>query len=113
MKKIKKTSSVHMDYFKKGDRVFDIRYGWGVVGEKINMWNFSVDFFNNELPVVYSFDYAEMILSYTEYKLDGHSLEKPELTWKLIYSEWSYDDSDLKYREFLEQNFEPPVRKCK
>ena len=76
-------------------------------------WNFSVDFFNNESPVVYSFDYAEMILSYTEYKLDGHSLEKPELTWKSIYSEWSYDDSDLSYRLYLEQNFEPPVRKCK
>ena len=102
-----------MKLFEKGDRVFDIRYGWGIVGDKYNDEFFDVKFEKPCNALSFSRKTASKILSYTEYTLDGHSLEKPKPTWKSIYSEWSYDDSDLKYREFLEQNFEPPVRKCK
>jgi hypothetical protein len=102
-----------MNYFKTGDRVFDIRYGWGIIGASANMFGLVVEFPSNKNAVIYSYETADQILSYTEYKLDGHSLEKPKVTWGSIYVEWSYDDSDLKYREFLEQNFEPPIRKCK
>jgi hypothetical protein len=101
-----------MNYFKKGDRVFDIRYGWGVINLDNGIY-FNVEFNDVFNTFTYTHRDTNKLLSFTEYTLEGHSLEKPEVTWKSIYSEWSYDDSDLKYREFLEQNFEPPVRKCK
>lgn len=62
--------------FKQGDRVFDIRYGWGVVEEVIT-------------AVVVKFDSCVMdrnhywgrllgVLSFTEYTLEGFSQERPE-----------------------------------
>ncbi len=62
--------------FKQGDRVFDIRYGWGVVEEVIT-------------AVVVKFDSCVMdrnhywgrllgVLSFTEYTLNGFSQERPE-----------------------------------
>lgn len=62
--------------FKEGDRVFDIRYGWGVVEEV-------------QTSVCVKFDSCEMdrnrywgtllrVLSFTEYTLAGFSQERPE-----------------------------------
>jgi hypothetical protein len=97
--------------FNVNDRVFHIQYGWGEVYDTRPSGVFYVKFDNG---FAYGFGTAlQSLVSYTEYTLDGFSSEKPIVTWSSIYSEWSYDDSDLKYREFLEQNFEPPVRKCK
>jgi hypothetical protein len=97
--------------FEIDDRVFHIQYGWGTVYDTRPSGAFYVKFDHGNSA---GFGTAlQSLVSYTEYTLDGFTLEKTKPTWKSIYSEWSYDDSDLKYREFLEQNFEPPVRKCK
>ena len=101
-----------MKRFQKGDRVFDIRYGWGTVTIFDGDHDAAIRF-DNDTSDIYFSGRGIGTISFTEYTLEGFSSEKPKPTWKSIYSEWSYDDSDLKYREFLEQNFEPPVRKCK
>ena len=69
--------------FKKGDRVFDIRFGWGTVITE----NIVIDSFN---PMVVQFDDEELrnyytlrgkditkLLSFTEYTLQGFSQERP------------------------------------
>jgi hypothetical protein len=101
-----------MKRFQKGDRVFDIRYGWGTVTLFDGHHDVAVRF-DNDTHDHYFDGRGVGTISFTEYTLEGFSAEKPETTWRSIYNEWSYDDSDLKYREFLEKNFEPPVRKCK
>ena len=68
--------------FKKGDRVFDIRFGWGTVITE----NIVIDSFN---PMVVQFDDEELrnyytlrgkditkLLSFTEYTLQGFSQER-------------------------------------
>jgi hypothetical protein len=69
--------------FKVGDKVFDYRYGWGIV-------NFIVD--KSFYPInvkfgEYSYDYTwdgrafldlSQVLSFTEYTLEGFSQERPE-----------------------------------
>lgn len=82
--------------FKVGDRVFDIRYGWGIVEEVIT-------------AVIVKFDACVMdrnhywgrllgVLSFTEYTLEGFSQERPEelpkkgqIVWvrKEFPSEWT------------------------
>lgn len=101
-----------MKRFQKGDRVFDIRYGWGTVTVFDGDYDVAIEF-DSEMHVRYFDGRGLETISFTEYTLDGFTKDKPKVTWRSIYNEWSYDDSDLKYREFLEQNFEPPVRKCK
>lgn len=97
-----------MKKFEKGDRVFDARYGWGDLFA-IDKEGFHFVTFDNESRCCYSPSVAIKVLSYAEY-----SLEEPEVgSWDSIYKEWSDYDSDLKYREYLNENFEPPVRKCK
>ncbi len=73
--------------FKVGDRVFDIAYGWGNVVE-IQEWDrYAVKvLFDEKCQHTYLFDgkypseggYPRNVLSFTEYKLDGFSLERPE-----------------------------------
>ena len=68
--------------FKKRDRVFDIRFGWGIVITE----NIVIDSFN---PMVVQFDDEELrnyytlrgkditkLLSFTEYELQGFSQER-------------------------------------
>jgi len=74
--------------FKKGDRVFDIEYGWGIVDE-IQKWdNSSVHvIFDSNVKKTYMYGglysseggYPRKVLSFTEYKLEGFSQERPEL----------------------------------
>jgi hypothetical protein len=73
--------------FKAGDKVFDIRYGWGLV-VSVNMltdyWPVEVLFDGKEeLLEEYTFDGRayinyEPILSFTEYTLEGFSQERLE-----------------------------------
>jgi hypothetical protein len=66
--------------FKEGDRVFDIRRGWGIVC-KIDIDFIEVEFKNkkgNNLAVWYENDYSLSFLSFTEYTLEGFSQERPE-----------------------------------
>jgi hypothetical protein len=73
--------------FKEGDKVFDIRYGWGLV-VSVNMltndWPVEVVFNGKEeLLDEYTFDGRAFInypptLSFTEYTLEGFSQERPE-----------------------------------
>ena len=71
--------------FKKGDRVFDIRFGWGEVFEvdetkKEGVW---VEFNENDcrkysnLGLYTEFDVVPM-LSFTEYNLNGFSQDRPK-----------------------------------
>jgi hypothetical protein len=101
-----------MKRFQEGDRVFDIRYGWGTVVIFDGDYDVAINF-DNETHTRYFDGRGIDTISFTEYTLDGYTHERPKVTWGSIYVEWSYDDSDLKYREYLEQNFEPPIRKCK
>jgi hypothetical protein len=73
--------------FKEGDRVFDIKYGWGVVSSvniRTRDWPIEVLFDGEEeLTDQYSFDGRAFLnypptLSFTEYTLNGFSQERPE-----------------------------------
>lgn len=73
--------------FKIGDRVFDIRYGWGLVNYcnyEIEDWPIEVVFDGIDgLTDEYTFDGRCYIthpktLSFTEYTLEGFSQERPE-----------------------------------
>jgi hypothetical protein len=101
--------------FKIGDRVFDIRYGWGIVREGFTASTITVWFEDVNVNTSYDVRFASNILSFTEYTLDGHSLERPELNYSHIFDEWyRIDDSmEISYLQYLDENFEPPVRKCK
>lgn len=73
--------------FKLGDRVFDIRYGWGTVINGIdiddidNLYPIRVDF--NKYIITYTYDGKitdedkHPILSFTEYTLKGFSQKRP------------------------------------
>ncbi len=70
--------------FKLGDKVFDVRYGWGEVYAALDSdtWPVLVDFGNN-LHEEYTLDgraYDEFprVLSFTEYTLEGFSQDRPE-----------------------------------
>jgi hypothetical protein len=73
--------------FKVGDKVFDVRYGWGVVSSvniRTKDWPVEVVFDGEEeLLDEYTFDGRAFInypptLSFTEYTLEGFSQERPE-----------------------------------
>jgi hypothetical protein len=100
-----------MKRFEHGDRVFEIRHGWGTIGE-VPQDEFLCVYFDKkkETPVWYGGENIH-ILSFTEYTLDGFTLEKP--TWDNVYDEWYQMDNDSDYNEYIKENFEPPVRKCK
>ena len=102
-----------MKRFQKGDRVFDIRYGWGIVGEGFTASTITVWFEDVKVNSSYDIRFAPKILSYTEYALDGHTTDRPELTWDSVWNEW-YDMIGVDdFKNYLDENFEPPVRKCK
>jgi hypothetical protein len=72
-----------------------------------------VKYSSQEEVVLYGKDSAKRILSYTEYELEGFTSERPTLTWDSIWREWMRDKMDMTFGMYLEENFEPPVRKCK
>lgn len=102
-----------MKRFQKGDRVFDIRYGWGIVGEGFTASTITVWFEDVKVNSSYDIRFAPQILSYTEYALDGHTADRPELTWWSVNKEWIDSKKTQYFVDFLDENFEPPVRKCK
>ena len=101
--------------FKNGDRVFDIRYGWGVVNVGFTFSTITVYFKDVEVTTSYDIRFASRILSFTEYSLDGHSLERPQLSYSSVFDEWYNIDESMQssYLHYLDENFEPPIRKCK
>jgi hypothetical protein len=73
--------------FRKGDRVFDIEYGWGSVIEVQVLNRYAVKvLFDAKCQHTYLFDgqypseggYPRKVLSFTEYTLEGFSQERPE-----------------------------------
>jgi hypothetical protein len=70
--------------FKKGDRVFDIHYGWGVIIEVVQDFIYSIIVeFDGDNFESYTYDGRinkgiSAFLSFTEYKLEGFSQERPE-----------------------------------
>jgi hypothetical protein len=101
-----------MKRFQKGDRVFDIRYGWGIVEDGFASLSLSVYFKQHHLTIFYDKRFVDRILSYTEYILDGQSLDIPEPSWEIIWDEFLESECGSAI-QFLDENFEPPVRKCK
>ena len=77
--------------YKVGDRVFDIRYGWGIVIDITTDRNYPVEvsFTNNPRVLVYTSDGRLFdtdntpSLSFTEYTLEGFSQERPRNQPKL------------------------------
>jgi hypothetical protein len=102
-----------MKRFEHGDRVFEIRHGWGTIGE-VPQDEFLCVYFDKkkETPVWYGGENIH-ILSFTEYTLEGFTLEKPKPTWWSVNQEWVNAGVTEHFMDFLERNFEPPVRKCK
>ena len=90
--------------FKKRDRVFDIRFGWGIVITE----NIVIDSFN---PMVVQFDDEELrnyytlrgkditkLLSFTEYELQGFSQERP-VNYEEYVGKWGkfWDDNKERF----------------
>lgn len=101
-----------MKRFQKGDRVFDIRYGWGTVTLFDGHHDVSVRF-DNDTNDYYFHGRSVGTISFTEYTLEGFSSERPKLTWDDVYDEWYQTDDSYNYNDYIKENFEPPVRKCK
>ena len=57
--------------FKEGERVFDIRYGWGTIREPINECFTAVIFDKDRIIECYDERNAVTMLSYEEYELHG------------------------------------------
>ena len=102
-----------MARFEIGDRVFDIRYGWGIVREGFTASTITVWFEEVQVNTSYDIRFASRILSFTEYALNGYTAERPELTWDSIWHEWMSSKQDSTFGGYLNENFETPIRKCK
>lgn len=69
--------------FKVGDKVFDIRKGWGKVGFIIDSSHFPINVNFDKCSDDYTWDGRALlgqmqVLSFTEYTLEGFSQERPE-----------------------------------
>lgn len=90
--------------FKKGDRVFDIRFGWGTVidDNRCLLYPIGVKFDkdNSKEIIVYTNNGISdsskkfSLLSFTEYKLQGFTLRRP----------LNYDDYIGKWGKFFNEN---------
>ena len=100
-----------MKRFQIGDRVFDIRYGWGTVTIFDGDHDVAIKFDNSTNDHYFSGKGVGTI-SFTEYTLDGYSDERPEPSWENIWDEFLESECGSVI-QFLDENFEPPVRKCK
>lgn len=97
--------------FEINDRVFHIQYGWGEVHDTSKTGIFYVKFDNGNSCAFSTL--LQPLLSYTEYTLEGFTLEKPKPSWWSVNQEWVNAGVTEHFMDFLERNFEPPVRKCK
>lgn len=114
--------------FRKGDRVFDIMYGWGNV---INIDTYNRNcievLFDDKLKKTYLFDalypseggYPRPVLSFTEYRLEGFTQERPEelpkkgqIVWTRgeFPSQWEighfFEKKGNEYRTYLSPSFQ-------
>lgn len=93
--------------FEIGDKVFDIRYGWGVVeGFEYDLDCESMEVkFENSL-ISYTIDAPEYfdnelcLLSFTEYTLDGFTKDKP-LDYSKFIGKWGMFWSDNDKEEYI------------
>jgi hypothetical protein len=97
--------------FKKGDKVFHYHYGWGTI--KKTSYDLVEDYpltinFGKQGDFCFTIDGRELFcekpsLSFTEYKLDGFSQERPENLPKLGEVVWvrDRDNEDWIVRHFL------------
>jgi hypothetical protein len=91
--------------FKVGDKVFDIRYGWGIVefiDVKSNFYPINVSFgvLNEDCYTWDGRSYQGLlkVLSFTEYTLEGFSQERPEELPKKGQIVWVKDDLEDEWR---------------
>jgi hypothetical protein len=79
--------------FKKGDRVFEYRQGWGSVVNIIGgtHWHGVVVEFDNSLSIATQMD--SFYLSFTEYKLEGFT-QSPEIIPEKGQVVWVKDEED-------------------
>lgn len=100
-----------MANFKINDRVFDIRYGWGtVIGQDVAGAK-HVKFETTDQIMVYTREFINTILSYTEYKLEGQTVPNGATDWDDLREEWMNNGENIELFTWLTMNFELPVRK--
>lgn len=87
--------------FKVGDRVFDFNFGWGVVSsiDTTSEYPIWVTFGNNNQMFSYTFNGNVQMslkpsLSFTEYKLNGFSQQRPEILPNKGDIVWVRDSED-------------------
>lgn len=89
--------------FKKGDKVFSLNYGWGEVTAiyeelecpvEVQFYDWGYETFTEDGRTYPGYP---MVLSFTEYTLEGFSLERPEVMPKKGDIVWSRDDKDDRY----------------
>ena len=112
--------------FRQGDRVFDIEYGWGTVYNINELDRYSVNvIFDDNCKRTYLFDgkypaeggYPRNVLSFTEYKLEGFSLVRPEdlpkkgdIVWVKFYKHdnWRIEQFICKENDMYKTTLEDP-----
>ena len=77
--------------FKEGDRVFDIRYGWGNVADLHPDFKVIVYFDSEKYPHYFT-EIGSRILSFTEYAFDGYTAFRPEELPKIGQVVWVRDE---------------------
>jgi hypothetical protein len=77
--------------FIEGDRVFDIRYGWGHVADYITGNRVKV-YFDSDKNAFWFDDVSSRILSFTEYALDGYTAFRPEELPKVGQVVWGRNE---------------------
>ena len=77
--------------FKEGDRVFDIRYGWGNVADLHPDFKVIVYFDSEKYPHYFT-EIGSRILSFTEYAFDGYTAFRPEELPKRGQVVWVRDE---------------------
>ena len=91
--------------FKKGDRVFDYRHGWGEIidtySDKNDCKEFSdykIKFYDPDRTYIYSIEGALKTLSFTEYTLQGFSQERP-INYEEYVGKWGkfWDDNKERF----------------
>ena len=100
-----------MANFKINDRVFDIRYGWGTVIGQDPTGAKHIKFDTNETIMMYSKEFINTILSYSEYGLVGQTLPDGATDWDDLRDEWMNNGENIELFTWLTMNFELPVRK--
>jgi hypothetical protein len=100
--------------FKDGDKVFDVRYGWGEVTHLYHSTQYSIEVAFDKCKDYYTYEgYNHLntlvpLLSFTEYTLQGFSQERPELLPERGQIVWvrSDENSDWECQHFMSKDKE-------